>query len=253
MVVEAVASRQSHRTTNAAIPVDFAAVGLIRRPFLKPKSPFAQVFADLPDELPLHAVNNALLPGGELPLEFSRPNDLAMCLQALKSDQLIGIAQLRANGVEHSVYRTGCAGRIRQYRERKDGRLNLMLSGICRFRIVEERTTQAGYRIAEVDWRDFRNDFGTEDVEKPKIDDFKARLRRYFDAHNMQVDWKILSERHIEEVVNNLVLVINLDVEEKQRLLETPTVAKRLEVFADILDRKTSPVLTPTPAPVVVN
>lgn len=223
------------------------------KPFMNPKSPFTQSFTNLPDELPVYALNNALLPGGELPLELSRPNDLSMCLDALKSDQLIGIVQLQANSVENSVYRTGCAGRIRQYRERKDGRLNLMLSGICRFSITEELTTTAGYRKAKVDWRDFRNDLEVEDVEQRSIDNFKASLRRYFDAHNMQVDWKVLSERHIEEVVNNLVLVINLGVEEKQRLLESSTVTKRLEVFSNLLELKKNPTLTPSPSSTVIN
>lgn len=220
---------------------------------MKPKSPFTPSFDQLPAELPLHVASSALLPGGELPLELSRPAELALSLDALRNDQLIGIVQARPDSADDGIYRVGCAGRIRQYRERSEGRLNLMLSGICRFRIVDEWTTAQGFRKARVDWQDFANDFTTEDVAPSRIEAFRAQLRRYFDTHGMQVDWKVLNERHIEEVVNNLVLVINLDLDEKQRLLETPTVARRLEVFADILDRKTVPIVTPAPADGMVN
>ena len=128
-----------------------------------------------------------------------------------------------------------------------------MLSGICRFRIVDELATPAGFRKAKVDWQGFADDFETEDVEASRIEAFRRQLRRYFDTHGMQVDWKVLDERHIEEVVNNLVLVINLDVDDRQRLLETPTVTRRLQVFGEILDRKTVPVVTAAPVDGLVN
>lgn len=220
---------------------------------MKPKTPFVQPFAELPGELPIHALNNALLPGGELPLELTHPADLAMCIEALKRDQLIGIAQFQPKRADKAVFQTGCAGRIRQYRERRDGRLNLMLSGVCRFRITEEMSTTAGYRRAKVDWRDFSGDYEAEEIDKPGIEVFKSKLRHYFDAHNMQVDWKVLRERPIEEVVNNLVLVINFGVEEKQRLLEAPTLRQRLAVFSDILDQQIPPIVASAPASSAVN
>lgn len=220
---------------------------------MKPKTPFVQPFSGLPEALPIHALNNALLPGGELPLEVSRPADLASCIEALRSDQLIGIAQFQPNRSDESIYLTGCAGRIRQYRERKDGRLNLMLSGVCRFRIIDQTTTAAGYRRAKVDWSDFRHDYEVEEIEESTVDAFKAKLRHYFDIHNMQVDWKVLRERPVEEVVNNLVLVINFGVEEKQRLLEALTLRKRLEVFSQILDQQADPMLATARSSRMVN
>ena len=186
-----------------------------------------------------------MLPGGELPLELSKPDELAMFLDALKTDQLIGMVQPR--GKQGDIYQTGCAGRIRQYRERKDGRLNIMLTGICRYRIIEELPLVNGYRIARVDWSAYRNDYQTEDVDVSLVGNFRAALNTYFVTHNMQVDWKVLDKLHIEEVVNNLVLIMNLDIQEKQSLLEAPTVAQRLELFSAILGDKEEPILAPVP------
>ena len=214
---------------------------------MKPKSPFTQPFEKLPDELPLYPLENALLPGGHLPLELSKPEELALFLDVLKTDQLIGMVQPRGSNHEKSIYQTGCAGRIRQYRERSDGKLNIMMEGICRYSIVEELPRKNGYRIARVDWSDFRNDYETEFVDPLKINKFKDTLRNYFDRHSMQVDWKVLDKLHIEEVVNNLVLIINLDIESKQRLLESPTVIQRLALFSQLLEEMPDPILASAP------
>jgi Lon protease-like protein len=220
---------------------------------MKPKSPFIQTFDKLPDQLPVYPLENALLPGGELPLELSEPDALALFLRALKTDQLIGMVQPQSKNPEQGIYQTGCAGRIRQYRERNDGRLNVMLTGVCRYRIVEEVRQKDGYTLARVDWSDFENDYEIEDVDSRVADGFKKTLRNYFDRHNMQVDWKVLDKLPIEQVVNNLVLVINLDIDSKQQLLEVPTVKQRLGLFAKLLENKVDPILAPEPESKRVN
>ena len=220
---------------------------------MKPKTPFIQTFDQLPGQLPIYPLENALLPGGELPLELSAPGDLALFLRAVKTDQLIGMVQPRRNDPERGIYQTGCAGRIRQYRERNDGRLNIMLTGVCRYRIVEEMRQKDGYRIARVDWSDFENDYEIEDVEASVIEAFKSTLRNYFDRHNMQIDWKVLEKLPVEQVVNNLVLVINLDIDSKQQLLESPTVKERLGLFSRLLESKVDPILAPAPESKHVN
>lgn len=212
---------------------------------MKPKSPFTQTFDQLPEQLPLYTLENALLPGGELPLEISEPGALALFMKALKTDQLIGMVQPQRNNPEWNTYQTGCAGRIRQYRERKDGRLNVMLTGICRYKIIEKEPQKEGYTLARVDWRDFEHDYQTEDVESTNIESFQATLRHYFDRHNMQVDWEVLDKLPIEQVANNLILVLNLDIDSKQQLLESPTVKQRLALFSKLLENKADPILAP--------
>ena len=213
---------------------------------MKPRSPFIQTFDKLPEKIPIYPLENALLPGGELPLELSAPDDLALFLHALKTDQLIGMVQPEHNGPGGGIYKIGCAGRVRQYRERNDGRLNIMLTGVCRYNIIEQVRQKDGYIIARVDWAGFENDYETEDVELPIIKDFKETLRIYFDRHNMQVDWKVLDKLPIEQVANNLVLVMNLDIDSKQRLLESPTVTQRLGLFSRLLNEKENPILVAT-------
>lgn len=210
---------------------------------MKPKSPFTQTFAQLPASLPIYVLENALLPGGELPLELAGPAEIALFLHALRHDQLVGMVQPQAAG---EWYEVGCAGRIRQYRERKDGRLNVMLSGICRYRIRHSWADPAGFSLAEVDWSGYQDDYLTAQVEPYKINYFKDHLRHYFDSHRMQVDWPVLDQRPIEEVVNNLVLIMGFGIEQKQALLEADTVLARMNLFEDFLEQLPSPIVAPS-------
>lgn len=212
---------------------------------MKPKHPLTQAFNELPSELPLYQVEHALLPDGELPLELASPTDLALFISALRTDQLIGIVQ--PNHKQGSMYKTGCAGRIRQYRERKDGRLNIMLTGLCRFRITEQTSHQDGYMTGEVDWSDFENDYSSESVKPMIIDTFKTTLRNYFIRHNMQVDWDTLNKQEPERMINNLVLIINLDTDSKQQLMEAPTLTARTVLFTELLGNKSDPIIATAP------
>jgi len=215
-----------------------------------PRTPFIQTFAQLPEQLPIYTLGNALLAGGELPLELSSAVDIALFFDAIRSDQLIGLRQPKPH--EHHSHKTGhelgykigCAGRIRQYRERSDGRLNVMLTGVCRFKIIEEMKQAAGFYKVKVSWQGYENDYENELVEESIIHNFKNELRSYFNRNRMQADWKLLDKQPIEKLINNLVLVIDLSIEEKQSLLESATVKSRTKLFADILSNKMSPINT---------
>jgi Lon protease-like protein len=202
---------------------------------MHPKSPFTQPFDRLPQTLPVYPLGNALLPGGELPLEFFEPRFLNLVSDALKSDQLIGMIQPRTDKAESALYDIGCAGRIRQYRERKSGRIDVMLTGVCRYRIIEEIRTTRGYRLVKPDWSDYADDYESERVDPERVGRFNEALHEYFSRNDLRVDWGVLQRLEIEEVVNNLVLILELTTEQKQLLLEAPTVNQRLDVFRSLI------------------
>jgi len=210
-----------------------------------PRTPFIQRFEQLPDELPIYTLANALLAGGELPLELSSPTDLALFFEALRHHQLVGLRQPKRDTQADAGYQIGCAGRIRQYRERSDGKLNVMLTGVCRFKILEEVKQSSGFIKAKVDFNDYVNDYLQETVEPGIIDDFKSELRQYFERNHQQVDWTVLDQQPVEKLINNLVLVVDLSVEDKQVLLEAPALKDRTLLFTDILINKVHPQNSP--------
>ena len=101
---------------------------------------------DLPEVIPVFPLPGALLlPRGQMPLNIFEPRYLAMVDDALRDGhRLIGMIQ---PDISHSrdedrpaLFRVGCVGRITQLAESGDGRYILELTGIARFRVIEEMT-----------------------------------------------------------------------------------------------------------------
>src|SRR5690242_802424 len=105
-------------------------------------------FADLPNAMPVFPLTGALLvPGGRMPLNIFEPRYLAMTRHALmQPDRLIGMVQPKDRGSERKldpefkpeIETVGCAGRIIAFEETDDGRYQITLSGLIRFKIAEE-------------------------------------------------------------------------------------------------------------------
>ena len=92
----------------------------------------------LPASFPIFPLAKALLlPRGQLPLNIFEPRYLAMIDDVLKGDRIIGMIQPNPEAAL-GLFPVGCAGRITQLAETGDGRYLVTLTGIARFRIVEE-------------------------------------------------------------------------------------------------------------------
>ena len=203
-----------------------------------PHSPFMQNFAELPETLPIFPLANAVvLPGGQLPLNIFEPRYLNMLQDAMESHHLIGMIQPRDDSAKPDLFQIGCAGRITRYQEISDGRLEIILTGLCRFRLIEELSTTRGYRLIRPDWSAFYADFN--DVEEPaelEKSEFNTALKTYLDHNELKADWKILDKLSSEELTNNLVGILPLSNADKQMLIETDTLSHRLRAFTAILE-----------------
>src|ERR1700722_11296087 len=113
---------------------------------------------DLPELIPVVPLPGALLlPRGQMPLNIFELRYLAMVDDALRDGhRLIGMIH---PDVPHSpaapkpvLFRVGCVGRITQLAEAGDGRYILELSGIARFKVLEEMSVLTAYRPCRVDY-----------------------------------------------------------------------------------------------------
>lgn len=195
---------------------------------------------DLPDIIPLFPLPGALLlPRAKLPLHIFEPRYLAMLEDCLKTPgRLIGMIQPRQGpGGEALLSAIGCAGRVTAFSETDDGRYMITLSGISRFRLREEIEGFTPYRRAQVDWTPFARDTGpTED--DPGLDRAALldRLSRYFAHHRLGTDWDSLKEAEPELLINALSMLLPLDPEDKQALLEAPSLVTRRETLVTLLE-----------------
>jgi len=194
--------------------------------------------SDLPDTIPVFPLPGALLlPRARLPLHIFEPRFLAMLDDTLKtSHRLIGMIQpFDDSGTR--LHRIGCAGRITGFSETEDGRYMITLSGISRFRVLEEVEGFTPYRRCDVSWDGFSRDLGP--VERDKGFDregFLEALNQYFDDQDLKTDWESLREAEDELLVNSLSMLCPFEPEDKQALLEAPSLVTRRETLITLIE-----------------
>ncbi len=197
---------------------------------------------DLPEIIPVFPLPGALLlPRARLPLHLFEPRYLAMLDDALKTrERLIGMIQPnRVPGREGGtgLHRIGCVGRVTQFSETEDGRYMITLTGLSRFRLLEEVEGFAPYRRARVCWQSFGRDLGPAESD-PGFDraGFMKLLARYFCARAIETDWESLGQAEDELLVNSLSMMLGFEPEEKQALLEAPSLGTRRETLVTLLE-----------------
>lgn len=194
---------------------------------------------DLPDTIPLFPLEGAvLMPRGRLPLQVFEPRYLQLVEDVLKTpNRLIGMIQPQ-EGAEDGLAKIGSAGRIVNFSEMDDGRYMITLRAVSRFRLTAVHEGFMPYLQADVDWSDFPLDRGLQPETDPGLNRlaFLERLRRYMDAHELATDWEAAEHVDDEMLVNSLAMVLPLGGEEKQALLEAPTLVQRRELLDGLLE-----------------
>jgi uncharacterized protein len=196
---------------------------------------------DLPEVVPVFPLPGALLlPRGQMPLNIFEPRYLSMVDDAFRDGhRLIGMIQPDAT---HSpdeerpvLFRVGCVGRITQLAETGDGRYILELTGVSRFRVVEEMTVLTAYRQCKVDYFPFLDDFtarkGEDAVDREAL---LSVLSDFLDANNLKVDWEGIESAPNEALVNALAMMSPYGPAEKQAMLEAPDLKIRAEILIAI-------------------
>ena len=93
-----------------------------------------------------------------------------MLTDALKTDSRI-IGMVQPNPVpgrsENTLHTIGCAGRVTQFSETEDGRYMVTLTGLSRFRVVEEIEGFTPYRRCKASWAGFDRDILTRAICLP--------------------------------------------------------------------------------------
>jgi Lon protease-like protein len=177
-----------------------------------------------------------VMPETQLPLNIFEPRYLNMVFDSLAGGRLIGMVQPDASPVVlDGVYRVGTAGLITSFSETTDGRLLIVLTGVCRFRILEEITTVRGYRRMRVDWSEFRSDYAPEPVPVEARLRLVGLLRAYARIKGVDADWKVLEGLETARLVNLLAGQLPFSVEERQLLVESVSTGERVSVLSALL------------------
>jgi uncharacterized protein len=199
----------------------------------------------LPPTIPLFPLPNVVLfPNVFLPLHIFEPRYRAMIGDALAGDRIVGMVLLQP-GYEANyegrpaVFPIGCAGVITHAEPLDEGRYNIVLRGLERFRITGEDSSKT-YRLAHID-----------SLPETIPEDDRTELRRH--RHRLEALIAVAIERagteprfpatvQDEDLVNALAQYIELDPLERQALLEREGVLARCRALIDLLEMRT---LTP--------
>ena len=197
--------------------------------------------AELPKTIAIFPLAGALLlPRSRLPLHIFEPRYLQMIEDALKTDtRLIGMVQPNElpGRDGHGLHQIGCAGRLTAFSETEDGRYLITLTGVCRFRVRDEIEGFTPYRRCEIGWDDFSRDLGPAEHD-PGFDrsDFLGLLSRYFQEENLKTDWEAMREADDELLINSLSMLCPFEPEDRQALLEAPSLSTRRETLVTLIE-----------------
>jgi Lon protease-like protein len=153
-----------------------------------------------------------------------------MVRDALASDRLIAMIQPKDGDEPPALFEVGCLGRISACDELDDGRFNIVLEGLSRFRIAREATVSTPYRQVDADRGGFDEDSETV-LGIAQRAEIEREARVYADSLGYLVDWDSVSRLDDEMLVNGISQIAPLDVGSKQALLE----ARDLPMRADLL------------------
>ena len=199
--------------------------------------------ADLPHVIPVFPLPGALLlPRGQMPLNIFEPRYLAMIDDAMADrHRLIGMIQpdTARPGPDNkpNLYKIGCAGRITQLAETGDGRYLIELTGVARFRIVDEPAVLTPYRQCNIDFGPFTDDFvarkGESAVDREAL--LKA-LAGFLQANKLNADWEGIEKAPNEALVNALAMMSPYGTADKQAMLEAPDLKTRAEILVALTE-----------------
>ena len=194
---------------------------------------------NLPNKIPVFPLSNFIIfPETVVPLNIFEPRYLQMIEDAMKGSKIIGMIQPQKKEQNiPKLYNIGCAGKITDCHKTEDGRYLVVLSGISRFKIIQEINTEKLYRECKVNFNDFKIDL-SEIKQKINFSDLELifkKTKSLFNKHGYIINWKDLESQNLNQTINTISMASPFSLEEKQVLLEALNINDRKKKLEEIL------------------
>lgn len=176
-----------------------------------------------------------LFPRARLPLHIFEPRYRALVTDALARDRRIAMIQPRDQGEPGALFDVGCVGRIADVEALHDGRFNIVLEGLARFRVVRELPVATPFRQIEARFDGFEADADPVPLAPIQRADLERESRRFAKARGYAVDWDAVGRLDDESLVNSIAQIAPFDVAAKQALLESATIVERADLLVQFL------------------
>jgi len=200
--------------------------------------------SDIPDTLPILTLRNTVLfPGVVLPITVGRDTSLKLVKDSFGNDRLIGVVAQKSAETENpspsDLFEYGTVASILKLIKMPDGTKSIVIQGKRRFRISEFVQLEP-YFTARVE--PIVEDLANEDIE------IQARIRSIKDLAiqivNLSPNLPSEAAYAIQNIESPTFLIhfiasnLQIDVEDKQELLETLPLVDRADLVMDYLNQE---------------
>jgi len=194
---------------------------------------------NLPKEIPVFPLSNFIVfPKTSVPLNIFEPRYIEMINDSMKSNKLIGMIQpKKSKNIIPELHQIGCLGKITGFKETDDGRYLIDLTGVIRFKVLNEINHDKPYRKCKVDYDKFLDDLNEkkENINFSDLELIFKDLKILFEKKGYIINWKALEKQSLFETINALAMASPFSLEEKQILLEAVNLDLRKNKIAEIL------------------
>jgi Lon protease-like protein len=195
----------------------------------------------LPASIPLFPLPNVVLfPNVFLPLHIFEMRYRSMVADALAGDRIIGIVLLQPGYEAHyegrpAIYQVGCAGVITHAEPLDDGRYNIVLRGLEKFRVLDEDASRS-YRLATIE----PCDETTPEDDKVALRGQRQRLEALLAAAIERTGGEPRFPPAVpdEDLINALAQYLDFEPVERQALLERQGILSRCRGLIELLEMK---------------
>jgi Lon protease-like protein len=186
-----------------------------------------------PVRLSIFPLTGALLfPGLQLPLHIFEPRYRSLISDSLVRDRRIAMIQPQGQYDGAPLFQIGCVGKIGEVEAIEDGRYNVILEGLTRFRLLRELDVTTPFRQIEAELLEDDAAASLSAVERAS---FEREARRFADAQGYSVDWDSVGRLDDVSLINGVSQIAPFDAAAKQALLEADGLAERCELLVQLM------------------
>ena len=187
-----------------------------------------------PKIIPVFPLSGVIyFPKTNLPLNIFEQRYLDLVNDAYEKDKFMGMVQSKKEA--GSIYDVGCLGKISDYQKIKDGRVLINLTGVSRFKILEEVTSNKLYREFKVEYKDFTEEKNNSDKEIV-ADELMHKAQIFFKRNGLLLNWREFEKLDDMQKINTLAMIAPVTNEEKQKLLESISLEEKVRVLINIVN-----------------
>ncbi|MEC6986885.1 MAG: LON peptidase substrate-binding domain-containing protein [Pseudomonadota bacterium] len=195
---------------------------------------YNDIMKNLPNVIPVFPLSGVIyFPKTNLPLNIFEQRYLDLVNDTYENDKLMGMIQSQKKGDQ--VYNVGCLGKISELQKSEDGRVLINLTGITRFKILQEINNKKLYREFKVDYQSFKLDFN-ETLGDENTETLMEKAKIFFKRNGLLLNWREFEKLDKAQKINTLAMIAPVTNEEKQKLLESLTIKDKVETLENIIN-----------------